>query len=188
MIDWVECAKWMAPSAPPQNVEKIVPRVVLALNKAGLGAEEFVLYALATIRVETWGGNFLPVDEKPSRFSGPAFEKYEGRKDLGNTQPGDGPRFKGRGLIQLTGRANYEKVGKSLGVDFLAQPQLANDPDVAARALAEFLRQRKNQIEEAMWAEDYKAARKVVNAAALGLAEFIDAIEAGWKFIEGEGR
>ncbi len=44
---------------------------------------------------------------------------YEGRKDLGNIQKGDGVRFKGRGLIQLTGRANYEKYGKAIGVDFL---------------------------------------------------------------------
>jgi putative chitinase len=45
-------------------------------------------------------------------------EAYEGRKDLGNTQKGDGVRFKGRGLIQLTGRANYESYGKSRGRDF----------------------------------------------------------------------
>jgi len=40
---------------------------------------------------------------------------YEGRRDLGNTQPGDGPRFKGAGAIQLTGRYNYEKFSKSVG-------------------------------------------------------------------------
>lgn len=47
--------------------------------------------------------------------------KYEGRKDLGNTQKGDGVRFKGRGLIQLTGRANYEKYGKYSGLDLLTK-------------------------------------------------------------------
>jgi len=49
---------------------------------------------------------------------------YEGRKDLGNTQPGDGVRFKGRGYIQLTGRANYQKFSKFCGEDCVANPDL----------------------------------------------------------------
>jgi putative chitinase len=51
-------------------------------------------------------------------------EDYEGREDLGNTQPGDGVRFKGRGLMQLTGRANYAEFSKDMNQDFIAQPQL----------------------------------------------------------------
>lgn len=49
---------------------------------------------------------------------------YEGRRDLGNTQPGDGPRFKGRGPIQLTGRANYAAASAALGLDLLAHPEM----------------------------------------------------------------
>jgi len=49
---------------------------------------------------------------------------YEGRKDLGNISPGDGKRFKGRGLIQITGRANYKKLSDELGVDFISKPEL----------------------------------------------------------------
>ena len=52
-------------------------------------------------------------------------KEYEGRKDLGNTQPGDGVRFKGRGLIQLTGRANYAAYGKKLGIDLVSHPETA---------------------------------------------------------------
>ena len=51
-------------------------------------------------------------------------EDYEGRDDLGNTQPGDGVRFKGRGLMQLTVRANYADFSKAMNQDFIAQPQL----------------------------------------------------------------
>lgn len=49
---------------------------------------------------------------------------YEGRKDLGNTEPGDGPKFKGRGYIQLTGRANYKKFSQFCGEDCVKNPDL----------------------------------------------------------------
>ena len=60
---------------------------------------------------------------------------YEGRTDLGNTQPGDGPRFKGRGLIQITGRTNYTNYGDDRGQDYITgrNPNLlATDPNIAA--------------------------------------------------------
>lgn len=64
---------------------------------------------------------------------------YEGRaKTLGNTQPGDGPRFKGRGPIQLTGRANYRAAGEALGVPLEQQPELAATVDVGFRVAAWF--------------------------------------------------
>ena len=59
---------------------------------------------------------------------------YEGRTDLGNTQPGDGKRFKGRGLIQLSGRFNYAAYGKAIGVDLTkdgAWTRVARDPHLA---------------------------------------------------------
>jgi putative chitinase len=60
---------------------------------------------------------------------------YEGRRDLGNTEPGDGRRFKGRGLIQVTGRANYKAFGTAIGRDLLAEPgQVSADPELAVRS------------------------------------------------------
>ena len=65
-------------------------------------------------------------------------EEYEGRKTLGNTQTGDGRRFKGRGPIQLTGRANYRSAGRALGLDLENQPELAATPEVGFRVAGWF--------------------------------------------------
>lgn len=61
---------------------------------------------------------------------------YEGRKDLGNVYGGDGKRFKGRGLIQLTGRHNYDVCGKALGLDLINFPKKASEPINAPRIAA----------------------------------------------------
>lgn len=63
---------------------------------------------------------------------------YGGRKDLGNTEPGDGARFPGRGLFQITGRYNYTRAGEDIGIDLLANPELAADPYTSAWIAAGF--------------------------------------------------
>jgi putative chitinase len=60
-------------------------------------------------------------------------QAYEGRKDLGNSQIGDGPRFKGRGPIQLTGRLNYTRAGEALGLDLVGHPEIAATPGAGFR-------------------------------------------------------
>lgn len=62
---------------------------------------------------------------------------YEGRKDLGNTKPGDGRLFAGRGYVQITGRANYAKASKLVGRDLVANPDLALDPQIAAAIIVD---------------------------------------------------
>jgi len=62
---------------------------------------------------------------------------YEGRRDLGNTQPGDGKRYAGRGFVQITGRTNYTKASKLTGRDLVAEPDLALDPDIAAAVMVD---------------------------------------------------
>lgn len=63
----------------------------------------------------------------------PAQKGYEGRTDLGNIRPGDGFRYRGRGIFQLTGRENYHLVGASLALPLETEPDLASDPVISAR-------------------------------------------------------
>lgn len=97
---------------------------------------------------------------------------YEGRKDLGNTQPGDGERFRGRGLIQITGRANYTAVSKDLGVDFVGNPALMELPVHAARVSTWFWKARQLNI----WADkgDFRRLTIRING---GLNGFEDRLE-----------
>lgn len=65
-------------------------------------------------------------------------EAYEGRRDLGNTHPGDGRRYKGRGWIQLTGRANYHAAGTALGLNLEEHPEQAAQTDIAFKVAVFF--------------------------------------------------
>ena len=67
-----------------------------------------------------------------------AQRNYENRDDLGNTVPGDGLRFRGRGLLQTTGRANYLATGKALGADLIANPERLAEPELASRSAGWF--------------------------------------------------
>ena len=123
----------------PIQVMKRATRPLDALIEAalenGLHGHELASF-LAQMHHES--GNFLRMEEKPNADD-PHFYKYEMKynpkkaKKLGNTEPGDGERFKGRGFIHLTGRYNYTKASEALGVDFVENPELAAETKYAAK-------------------------------------------------------
>lgn len=94
-------------------------------------------------------------------------QAYEGRHDLGNVQPGDGMRFKGRGLIQLTGRANYAAYGPALDLDLIASPELAAEP-VNALSIA-CLYWQKHGLSALADQEDIEAITRKINGGLTGL-------------------
>jgi putative chitinase len=96
-------------------------------------------------------------------------DDYEGRADLGNTQTGDGRRYKGRGLLQLTGRANYRRIGALLHLDLENQPLLAGDPLVSLRIACEYWKSR--NINAAADQDDLVKVTKLVNGGTRGLEE-----------------
>ncbi len=160
------------PFTRTSNIAKNLPYVTAALAAFGLTDANLVSVALGTIRAETEG--FVPIAELPSHFNTlpgqAAFSAYDGR--LGNKNPGDGARYRGRGFVQLTGRENYEKFGKVLDISLADNPDSGCAPEVAACLLAAFLDANKARLSAALAKDDLKAARKVINGGSHGLDRF----------------
>jgi peptidoglycan L-alanyl-D-glutamate endopeptidase CwlK len=181
----VQVVSQMFPMTPIGNIKANLPPVLEALVSGRLPDRAMVLMALGTIRAET--ESFQPISEGQSRFntspSGHPFDLYDNRTDLGNTGAPDGANFRGRGFVQLTGRANYTHYAKEIEVDLVTKPELANNPQVAAKLLARFLGDREDRIREALAVNDLAAARRLVNGGINGLDRFTDAFNKGMQLI-----
>jgi peptidoglycan hydrolase-like protein with peptidoglycan-binding domain len=176
-----------SPHTPLKNIETHLPAVLEAMREAEMADMNMLLMALSTIRVETEG--FEPISEFRSKFNtsptGHPFDLYDNRKDIGNQGPPDGDRFKGRGFIQLTGRANYGKHGADIGLGsrLIENPELANDSTIAARILASFLKAKERAIKEALLDRNFKLARRLVNGGSHGLDKFKETFLKGERLI-----
>lgn len=96
-------------------------------------------------------------------------QEYEGRRDLGNTEPGDGPRFKGRGIFQLTGRANYTAMAARLGVDLVNNPEMAATPVIAVQTACVYWQTRGlNALADA---DDIQGITRRINGGLNGLSD-----------------
>jgi hypothetical protein len=165
------------PATKPANIARYLPYIEAALGVTRLTDRPMVLGALGTIRAETEG--FVPIGEFQSQFNTRPGERPFGLYDnkLGNQQPGDGMAYRGRGFVQLTGRAHYAKYGEAIGIDLVRQPDLANAPEAAALLLAVFLQDHAVAFREAVARKDYRAARKLVNGGSHGLERFRDVFD-----------
>ncbi|QRO02433.1 LysM peptidoglycan-binding domain-containing protein [Archangium violaceum] len=124
----VQQLRAIMPNLSEARANELLPHLNSAMAEAGINTPRRQAAFLAQLAHES--GQFRYMEEIASGAA------YEGRADLGNTQPGDGVRFKGRGPIQLTGRANYRAAGRALGIDLENNPTRAADPDVGFRTAA----------------------------------------------------
>lgn len=121
-----EQLKQIAPTAQRSKCAIYAPILTKLMPENGIDTYLRICHFLAQILHESGALNY--VEEIASGAA------YEGRKDLGNVKKGDGVRFKGRGLIQITGRSNYTQLAKDLGIDCVNYPELLELPENAVRS------------------------------------------------------
>lgn len=157
--------------APLSNIAAQWPLVNRYFVEAGASGVYTAIAALATIRVEC--PPFWPIDE----YGGPSYwARYDWRADLGNVNAGDGARYHGRGLLQLTGRDNYRSYGTKLGIDLEGNPDLALDPDVGARCFVRYFTDRNLTV--AADNQNWDRVRTGVNGGYNGWETFLGAVNA----------
>lgn len=113
-----------------KRIDKFIDPINQALDEFEISTPQRLRMFLAQIGHES--GQLRYVKELASG------EAYEGRKDLGNTSPGDGARYKGRGLIQITGKSNYVLASLGLGLPLVEKPELLEEAVNAARSAGWF--------------------------------------------------
>jgi peptidoglycan hydrolase-like protein with peptidoglycan-binding domain len=169
--DLAEGAGWLPPheiadavGADPQSVLANWPRIQMALRRAGMDGDAVKIAAAATVVTEV-GRGFAPINEfgDEDYFT----RMYEGRADLGNTRPGDGARYHGRGY--------YRTFGNRLGLPLEERPHLALEPATAARILVDYFGER--GVDEAARSGNWKLAREKVNGGLNGWPVFDAAVK-----------
>lgn len=151
------------PYASPDRAALFLPHINTTFDEFGITSPLRQAAWFANIAVES--GSLRYVRELATGAA------YEGRADLGNTEPGDGRRFKGGGLPQITGRANYLACGEALGLDLIAHPELLEQPGPATRSGGWFWQTR--NLDRHADAENFWTICKIWNGGTNGLDERI---------------
>ena len=148
--------------ATAARAAELAPPLARAMKEADIWTVPRIQHFLAQMAHESGGFKFM------RELGGPTyFARYEGRKDLGNVNPGDGVRYFGRGIIQITGRANYREYGQLLGVDLEASPELAETPEIAAKVACAYWKRR--GINALADADDIRGVTRKINGGQNGL-------------------
>ncbi len=151
----------IAPYCPRDRLEKLLPHLNTAMQRCAITTPLRKAHFLAQVGHESDG--FNTNEEYASGAD------YEGRRDLGNTQAGDGVRFKGRGLIQVTGRANYADCGRALSVDLINNPRRLGDFDLACLSAGWYWDTR--NLNSYADRDDVLTITKIINGGTNGLAD-----------------
>lgn len=164
---------WMAQGARAGigRAQDLGRSAAAAFPLRGIDTPRRIAHFLAQAAHETMGFVYLREIWGPT----PAQQRYEGRADLGNTQPGDGKRFLGRGIFQLTGRANYARYGAKLGLDLTAHPELAEEPGAAV--LTACLYWQDHGLSRLADADDAQGITRRINGGVNGLADRLARLE-----------
>ena len=157
----VDTIKAICPSSQKINIVKYLDFLNNAMDRYEIDTPHRIASFLAQLLHES--GGFMYVKEIANGSA------YEGRKDLGNTDVGDGRRFKGRGLIQLTGRANYKQIGKDFGLDLIGNPELLETPKWAVESACHFWKS--HGLNEICEKHDIVKVTKIINGGRNGLIE-----------------
>jgi type VI secretion system secreted protein VgrG len=157
----LEQLRAIMPRLPPDRAEQYLPYLNQAMAEANINTPQRKAAFLAQLAHES--GELNHFEELASGAA------YEGRRNLGNTQPGDGVRYKGRGPIQLTGRANYRDAGKALGLDLEGNPKIVSTPGVGFRTSAWYWDE--NKLNELADRGDFRAITRRINGGFKGLAD-----------------
>jgi putative chitinase len=152
--------KQMFPNAG-SRLDPHLPFIGPALEAAAIDTPERIAAFLAQVAHES--GEYRWLEEIADGSA------YEGRVDLGNTEPGDGPRFKGHGPIQITGRANHAACGAALGIDLIANPRLICTPPYATASACWFWNTRRlSLLADHGW---FKAITRGINGGLTNLSD-----------------
>jgi putative chitinase len=166
----IALTKKVCPDATTKAIAKCLPPILKSLASAGLTSKNQLIGFIATVYVET-----VVFDSIPEYATG---DDYEGRSDLGNNQPGDGRKYKGRGFIQITGRANYTALSKKFNVDLIGNPDLLLK-DIALCASSNVWWWKEHKVDAEAAKGDWLWVRKIVNGGTNGWDVYEPCIKRG---------